>query len=82
MFLDIEITGLGDNAQAIEIAIVDGDGVVIFESYCRPTVPVEPDAQAIHGISTEKLAEAPRACTSPLASRNGSLSWLTQGYRF
>ena len=59
VFLDTETTGLGDNAQAIEIAIVDADGAVIFESYCRPTVSVEPDAQAIHGIGQENLAIAP-----------------------
>jgi len=59
VFLDTETTGLGDNAQAIEIAIVDADGAVIFESYCRPTVPVEPGAQAIHNIGAEKLEDAP-----------------------
>jgi DNA polymerase III epsilon subunit-like protein len=59
VFLDTETTGLGDNAQAIEIAIVDADGAVIFESYCRPTVPVEPGAQAIHNIGAEKLKDAP-----------------------
>ena len=59
VFLDTETTGLGDDAQVIEIAIVDVSGTAIFESYCRPTVPVEPGAQAVHGIGQDKLASAP-----------------------
>ena len=59
VFLDTETTGLDDTAEVIEIAIVDAAGAVIFESYCRPTVPVDPGAQAVHGIGPEKLATAP-----------------------
>ena len=59
VFLDTETTGLDDNAQVVEIAVVDEDGNVLFESYCRPTVPVDPGAQAVHGIGSEELAGAP-----------------------
>jgi DNA polymerase III epsilon subunit-like protein len=59
VFLDTETTGLDDDAQVVEIAIVDDSGAVLFESFVRPTVPVNPDAQAIHGIGPEKLASAP-----------------------
>lgn len=59
VFLDTETTGLDNNAQVVEIAIVDSTGAVLFESYCRPTVPVDPGAQAVHGIGPEKLATAP-----------------------
>ena len=59
VFLDTETTGLSDDAEVIEIAIVDANGAVIFESYCKPTVPVESGAQAIHGIGPEKLKDAP-----------------------
>lgn len=59
VFLDTETTGLDDSAQVVEIAIVDDTGAVLFESYCRPTVPVDPGAQAVHGIGPEKLATAP-----------------------
>ena len=38
---------------------MDEAGAVLFESYCRPTVPVDPGAQAVHGIGPEKLATAP-----------------------
>lgn len=59
VFLDTETTGLDDDAQVVEIAIVDDTGAVLFESLVRPTVPVEPGAQAVHGIGPEKLASAP-----------------------
>ena len=59
VFLDTETTGLDDAAQIVEIAIVDGAGKVLFESYCRPTVPVDSGAQAVHGIGPKVLAAAP-----------------------
>jgi DNA polymerase III epsilon subunit-like protein len=59
VFLDTETTGLDDDAQLVEIAVVDQGGAVLFESYCRPTVPVEPEAQAVHGIGPKQLAGAP-----------------------
>jgi DNA polymerase III epsilon subunit-like protein len=59
VFLDTETTGLDDDAQVVEIAVVDEDGSVLFESYCRPTVPVDPGAQAVHGIGPNLLAGAP-----------------------
>mgnify|MGYP001773609046 CR=1 FL=1 len=60
VFLDTETTGLGDDAQVVEIAVVDEAGAVLFESYCRPTVPVDPGAEAVHGIGPDVLAEAPQ----------------------
>lgn len=59
IFLDTETTGLDDDAQVVEIAIVDQTGSVIFQSYCRPTVPVEPEAQAVHRIGADQLVDAP-----------------------
>ena len=45
VFLDTETTGLDDDAELVEIAVVDATGAVLFESYCRPTVPVDPGAR-------------------------------------
>lgn len=59
VFLDTETTGLDDDAQVVEIAIVDDTGTVLFESLVKPTVSVDPGAAAIHGIGPEKLASAP-----------------------
>ena len=59
VFLDTETTGLDDSAQVVEIAIVDDTGAVLFESLVKPTVPVDPEAAAIHGIGPDSLATAP-----------------------
>ena len=59
VFLDTATTGLDDDAQVVEIAIVDSTGAVLFESLVKPTVPVDPEAAAIHGIGPERLASAP-----------------------
>lgn len=59
VFLDTETTGLGDDAEMVEIAVVDEGGRVLFESFCQPTVPVDPGAQSVHGIGPELLADAP-----------------------
>lgn len=59
VFLDTETTGLDATAQLVEIAVVDESGNVLFESFCKPTVPVDPGAQAVHGIGAETLTSAP-----------------------
>lgn len=58
-FLNAETTGLGSDAEATEIAVMGTGGDVLFESYCRPTVPVEEGAFEVHGISLDKLKTAP-----------------------
>lgn len=59
LFLDTETTGLGSDAQIIEIAITDTNNNVRMESRLRPTVPVEPGALAVHGIDDQALTNAP-----------------------
>lgn len=59
LFLDTETTGLGVDAEIVEIAVLDRHGVVLFESLVKPVVPVPAEAIAIHGITNEELAQAP-----------------------
>lgn len=59
LFLDTETTGLGYNAQIIELALADAAGHVHFETKMKPTIPIEPDASAIHGIDEAALTSAP-----------------------
>ena len=59
LFLDTETTGLGNNAQIIEISISDANGRVLLNTRLRPTVSIEPVAQAIHCIDAESLEAAP-----------------------
>ena len=57
--LDTETTGLGIGAQVIEIALVDMAGNVLFNSRLNPSVPIEPEAFNVHGISEQSLINAP-----------------------
>lgn len=59
LFLDTETTGLGGNAQAVEIGLVETTGEVVFETRLRPSVGIEPGALAVHGISEDVLSDAP-----------------------
>ncbi len=59
VYLDTETTGLDKNAEIIEIAIIDHQGNVVFESYIRPSLPIPADATQIHGITNEMVQKAP-----------------------
>jgi DNA polymerase III subunit epsilon len=59
LYLDTETTGLGPEAQVVEIALIDADGALLFESLVRPSIPIPPDATQVHGITTAMVAEAP-----------------------
>lgn len=56
--LDVESTGLGIHAQAIEIGVTDSKGNVLLDVRLLPTVPIEEGAAAVHGISLEMLGGA------------------------
>lgn len=59
---DTETTGLGSDAQIVQIACVDAvSGAVLLDTLVRPTCGVEPEAFAVHGISDDMLASAPAA---------------------
>ena len=58
--LDTETTGLGDNDQIIEIAVCDASGKVCYEQRILPSVPINPKAEEIHGISLDDLAGCPK----------------------
>jgi DNA polymerase-3 subunit epsilon len=59
LFLDTETTGLGNQAQVVEIAICDASGALLLESRVKPTVPIEEGAATVHGIEAAALAGAP-----------------------
>jgi DNA polymerase III epsilon subunit-like protein len=60
VFVDTETTGLGERDQIIEVAVVNVEGELLLESLIQPKVRVAPDAVAVHGITNEMVAEAPR----------------------
>ncbi len=59
VYLDTETTGLGQEAEIVEIAVLDFEGEALFESLVRPRGPIPPDATGVHGITTAMVAGAP-----------------------
>ena len=56
LILDTETTGL--EGQVINVAVVTVAGDVLLDTLVRPTVPVEAEARAVHGITDAMLATA------------------------
>lgn len=54
---DTETTGLGDQDQIIEMALVNRHGQTLLNCRFKPTVPINPNAQAVHGISADDLKD-------------------------
>ena len=59
LILDTETTGLGADAEIIEVGIIDHQGSVVFESLIKPRESIPKAATAIHGISNADVAQAP-----------------------
>lgn len=57
--LDTETTGIDEDAEVVEVALVSPTGEVLFESLVRPLGPVSEEARRVHGITDEALAAAP-----------------------
>jgi DNA polymerase III subunit epsilon len=60
LVLDTETTGLGYQAEIIELALVAPDGSLLFDSLVRPRGGVVPAVVSrVHGITTRDLVDAP-----------------------
>ena len=57
LILDTATTGL--EGQVIELAVVTIAGEVRLNTLVQPTIPVEEDARAVHGLTDRQLARAP-----------------------
>lgn len=57
--VDTETTGLGTDAEIVEISIIDRDGTDLFTSLVRPNMPILPELVAIHGIDNGMVRNAP-----------------------
>ena len=62
VILDTETTGLDEQAEIVEISVIDGRGNVLLDTLVRPSEPMPPDGEAvrIHGITNDMLADAPQ----------------------
>jgi len=57
--LDTETTGLGDDAEIIEIGIINGSGETVMNTLLKPTISIPADATAIHSLTDDDLQNAP-----------------------
>lgn len=56
--LDCESTGVvPDRDRIIELAIIDADGAVLFNSRFNPEIPIPEEASKVHGIYDRDIAE-------------------------
>ena len=62
VFLDTETTGLGGQAEIVDLAVVASDGTVLINQLVKPARPIPIDAMLIHGITNEHVADAPAWC--------------------
>lgn len=59
LILDTETTGLGDDAEIVEITLIDTTGKVLLNTLVKPRSVIPESAIAIHGITNEMVADAP-----------------------
>lgn len=59
VIIDTETTGLNNNDEIIQLAIVDFGGDILFDTLLKPTMPISSEALAVHGITDKDLAHAP-----------------------
>lgn len=59
VILDTETTGLSENAQVLELAIIDMQGRELLNTLVKPSSPIGSKAREIHGISREHVRDAP-----------------------
>ncbi len=59
LILDSETTGLDGRAEICQIAIIDSSGQILLDTLVKPTVRIQREAQAIHGITETMLVNAP-----------------------
>jgi len=59
VYIDTETTGFRNDDRVVDIAVVDFDGVVLFETLVNPCKPIDPEAAAITGITDETVKDAP-----------------------
>ena len=59
LILDTETTGLGDEAEICEIAVIRHDGSVVLDTLVRPTGKIPADATRVHGITDADVRDAP-----------------------
>lgn len=58
--IDLETTGLGATARAVEIGITTASGETLLDTLVNPGEPIPEEATAQHGITDADVQDAPR----------------------
>jgi DNA polymerase-3 subunit epsilon len=59
IYIDTETTGFETRDVVVEIAVLDTDGSVLYESLVKPNKPIPPQVSAVHGITDVTVALSP-----------------------
>ena len=59
IYIDTETTGFDPVDVVIEVAVLDTDGSVIYQSLVKPNRPIPVQASAVHGITEITVIQAP-----------------------
>ncbi|HEY3983190.1 3'-5' exonuclease [Cedecea sp.] len=59
LILDTETTGLGEDAEIVEITIIDTTGKPLINTLVKPSISIPAEATAIHGITNDMVEQAP-----------------------
>ena len=57
LVLDTETTGLDNNAQIVELGLIDQNGKKLIDTLVKPTIEIPQEAINIHGITTEQAMD-------------------------
>lgn len=60
LILDTETTGLGGDAEIVEISLINSHGTTLLSTLVKPLKPIPAEATAIHGITHAMVENAPR----------------------
>lgn len=59
VYIDTETTGLDKTAEIVEIAVIESDGSILFQSLVKPARPIPPGLIRVHGIDNTMVEAAP-----------------------
>lgn len=59
VYVDTETTGLGRDAEIVELAVVDNSGKLVMDQLFRPQNPIPQEAIRIHQITNEMVQNKP-----------------------
>ena len=59
LFLDTETTGLDEQAEIVELAVVDSNGDVLIDTLIKPCFSIPQVVTDLHGITNKMVKNAP-----------------------